>query len=129
MNAADFQDPSTGTVVQASGGEAAFVPAPLPPLIAYDADLVLAVSRAAAARASSVLAPGPRAPRAADARGARRPGHARRVPPVPELDRPVRQHTDDRALRAASTGPPDGVSRRVGDLPARALPPARSCAV
>ncbi len=49
MNAADFQDPSTGTVVQASGGYAAFVPAPLPPVIAYDADLVLALSRADAA--------------------------------------------------------------------------------
>jgi len=46
MNTADFQDPSTGTVVQASGGYAAFVPAPLPPVIVYDADLVLALSRA-----------------------------------------------------------------------------------
>jgi Fic family protein len=46
MNAADFRDPSTGTVVQAPGGYAAFVPAPLPPVIPYDTDLVLALSRA-----------------------------------------------------------------------------------
>jgi len=46
MNAADFRDPSTGTVVQAPGGYAAFVPAPLPPVITYGADLVLALSRA-----------------------------------------------------------------------------------
>jgi len=46
MNAADFRAPSTGTVVQAPGGYAAFVPAPLPPVIAYGADLVLALSRA-----------------------------------------------------------------------------------
>jgi Fic family protein len=46
VNAADFRDPSTGTVVQAAGGYAAFIPAPLPPVISYDADLVLVLSRA-----------------------------------------------------------------------------------
>jgi Fic family protein len=46
MNAADFRDSSAGTVVQAAGGYAAFVPAPLPPAISYDADLVLTLSRA-----------------------------------------------------------------------------------
>jgi Fic family protein len=46
MNAADFRDPSAGTVIQAAGGYVAFVPAPLPPAIAYDTDLVLSLSRA-----------------------------------------------------------------------------------
>jgi Fic family protein len=46
MNPADFRDPRAGTIVQAAGGYAAFIPAPLPPAIAYDADLVLALSRA-----------------------------------------------------------------------------------
>jgi Fic family protein len=46
MDAADFRAPGTGTVVQASGGYTAFVPAPLPPVIVYDADLVLTLSRA-----------------------------------------------------------------------------------
>src|SRR4051794_16387461 len=46
MNAADFRDPSAGTVIQAAGGYAAFVPAPLPPVLSYDTDLVLALSRA-----------------------------------------------------------------------------------
>jgi Fic family protein len=46
MNPADFRDPRAGTIVQAAGGYAAFLPAPLPPAIVYEADLVLALSRA-----------------------------------------------------------------------------------
>lgn len=46
MNPAEFHDPRAGTVVQAPGGYAAFVPAPLPPELVYDADLVLRLSRA-----------------------------------------------------------------------------------
>ena len=48
MNPADFHAPSAGRVIQAPGGYAAFVPAPLPELT-YDAGLVLALSRADAA--------------------------------------------------------------------------------
>jgi Fic family protein len=46
MNPADFRDPRAGKVVQAPGGYVAFVPAPLPPEISYDAGLVLTLSRA-----------------------------------------------------------------------------------
>jgi len=46
MNPADFRDPQAGRVVQAPAGYAAFIPAPLPPEISYDAGLVLALSRA-----------------------------------------------------------------------------------
>ena len=49
MNHADFQVPSAGKVIQAPGEYAAFVPAPLPPDLAYDSGLVLALSRADAA--------------------------------------------------------------------------------
>ena len=49
MNREDFQAPSAGTLVDTAGGYLAFVPAPLPPNLAYDADLVLALSRADAA--------------------------------------------------------------------------------
>jgi len=49
MNPADFRAPSAGTLVQAPGGYAAFVPAPLPPELNYDGDLVLRLSRADAA--------------------------------------------------------------------------------
>lgn len=49
MNPSDFRDPSAGRVVQAPGGYAAFVPAPLPPDLAYDSALVLLLSRADAA--------------------------------------------------------------------------------
>jgi Fic family protein len=45
----DFRDPRAGRVVQAPGGYAAFIPAPLPPELAYDSSLVLALSRADAA--------------------------------------------------------------------------------
>ena len=46
-------------------------------------------------------------------------GHAGRVPPQPELDRPARLHADRRRLRAAAAGPADGVPRRLGEVPAR----------
>lgn len=49
MNPSDFRDPSAGRVIQAPGGYAAFVPAPLPPDLAYDSALVLLLSRADAA--------------------------------------------------------------------------------
>lgn len=46
MNPADFQAPFAGRIVQAAGGYAAFVPAPLPPDLTYPPELVLALSRA-----------------------------------------------------------------------------------
>jgi len=49
VNPSDFRVPGAGRVVQASGGYAAFIPAPLPPELAYDSSLVLALSRADAA--------------------------------------------------------------------------------
>lgn len=49
MNRDDFRAPGAGSLVEAAGGYLAFVPAPLPPDLAYDADLVLALSRADAA--------------------------------------------------------------------------------
>lgn len=49
MDRADFRDPNAGTLVEAPGGYLAFVPAPLPPDLIYEADLVLALSRADAA--------------------------------------------------------------------------------
>jgi Fic family protein len=49
VNPADFHAPSTGRVIQAPGGYAAFVPAPLPPELTYDGALVRALSRADAA--------------------------------------------------------------------------------
>jgi Fic family protein len=49
VNPADFHAPSAGRVIQAPGGYAAFLPAPLPPKLTYDAGLVLALSRADAA--------------------------------------------------------------------------------
>src|SRR5712692_7664170 len=49
MNAADFRSPSAGKVIQTPQGYAAFIPAPLPPPLVYDDDLVLALSRADAA--------------------------------------------------------------------------------
>ena len=49
MNPADFHAPSAGRVIQAPGGYAAFVPAPLPPELEYPPSLVLALSRADAA--------------------------------------------------------------------------------
>jgi Fic family protein len=49
VNLTDFRDPRAGRVVQTPGGYAAFIPAPLPPELAYDPSLVLALSRADAA--------------------------------------------------------------------------------
>lgn len=49
MDRDDFRDPSAGTLVEAPGGYLAFVPAPLPPALSYEAGLVLALSRADAA--------------------------------------------------------------------------------
>lgn len=49
MNPEDYSDPKAGRVVQTPQGFAAFVPAPLPPELNYDPDLVLALSRADAA--------------------------------------------------------------------------------
>lgn len=49
MNPEEFHDPSAGTIVQALGGYAAFVPAPLPPELVYDTGLVLQLSRSDAA--------------------------------------------------------------------------------
>ena len=49
MKPADFQDPTAGRIVQAPGGYTAFIPAPLPPELAYTPSLVLALSRADAA--------------------------------------------------------------------------------
>jgi Fic family protein len=46
MNPAEFRAPSAGKIVQAPGGYAAFVPAPLPPELSWDSSLVLALSRA-----------------------------------------------------------------------------------
>jgi Fic family protein len=49
VNPSDFRAPGAGRVVQAAGGYAAFIPASLPPELAYDSSLVLALSRADAA--------------------------------------------------------------------------------
>ena len=49
MNAADFQAPAAGRVITTLQGYLAFLPAPLPPQLTYDAELVLALSRADAA--------------------------------------------------------------------------------
>ena len=49
MNPSDFRTPEAGRVVRARGGYHAFVPAPLPPKLAYDDVVVLALSRADAA--------------------------------------------------------------------------------
>ena len=46
MKAEDFHAPAAGRLVATMDGALAFVPAPLPPTIAYDAELVLALSRA-----------------------------------------------------------------------------------
>jgi Fic family protein len=46
MNPDDFRSPEAGKVIRTSSGYHAFIPAPLPPDIHYDLDLVLALSRA-----------------------------------------------------------------------------------
>lgn len=49
MRAEDFRSPQAGKVIQTREGYSAFVPAPLPPDLAYGTALVLALSRADAA--------------------------------------------------------------------------------
>lgn len=49
MNASDFSAKAAGTLVPTIDGQAAFLPAPLPPDVAYDSRTVLALSRADAA--------------------------------------------------------------------------------
>lgn len=49
MNPSDFHAPTAGRVIAVPEGYAAFVPAPLPPDLAYDSRLVLALSHADAA--------------------------------------------------------------------------------
>src|SRR5438876_7340208 len=49
MNPKDFRSSSTGKVIRTPQGYAAFIPAPLPPLLVYDDDLVRELSRADAA--------------------------------------------------------------------------------
>lgn len=49
MNRADFQCPEAGRIVSLPEGYIAFLPAPMPPKLVYDAQLVLALSRADAA--------------------------------------------------------------------------------
>jgi len=46
VNPADFRAPEAGRVIRARGGYHAFLPAPLPPKLSYEDDLVLALSRA-----------------------------------------------------------------------------------
>jgi Fic family protein len=46
MNPSDYQAAEAGHIVQTPQGYPAFVPAPLPPTVAYDGELVLALSRA-----------------------------------------------------------------------------------
>ena len=63
MNPADFKAPDAGRIVRTAEGNAAFVPAPLPPKLAFDLDLVRALSRADAALSElsglGVLLPNP----------------------------------------------------------------------
>lgn len=49
MNREEFRVPRAGRVIQAPSGYLAFIPAPLPPSIAYNQNLVMALSRADAA--------------------------------------------------------------------------------
>lgn len=49
MNPADFCAPQTGKVIRTSTGYFAFIPAPLPPAISFDAQMVMALSQADAA--------------------------------------------------------------------------------
>lgn len=46
MNPDDFHAPETGRLVQIAGGALAFVPAPLPPRLSFDTELVTLLSRA-----------------------------------------------------------------------------------
>jgi Fic family protein len=49
MNPANYRAPEAGRLVRSAGGALAFVPAPLPPKLAFDTDLVNLLSRADAA--------------------------------------------------------------------------------
>ena len=49
MNPKDFRAASAGKVIRTPTGYTAFVPAKLPPALAYDNQLVLSLSRADAA--------------------------------------------------------------------------------
>lgn len=49
MDAARYKSPQAGRIVRCAEGYAAFLPAPLPPRIAWDGELALALSRADAA--------------------------------------------------------------------------------
>ena len=49
MKPSDFRAPQAGKVISTLHGYYAFVPAPLPPVISYDNDLVLRLSQADAA--------------------------------------------------------------------------------
>ena len=49
MNPSDFKNPSAGRVILQAIGYHAFIPAPLPPALTFDDDLVLMLSRADAA--------------------------------------------------------------------------------
>jgi Fic family protein len=49
MRATDYRNPMAGQIVRAIGGHEAFVPALLPPVVEYDAELVLTLSKADAA--------------------------------------------------------------------------------
>jgi hypothetical protein len=49
MKPTDFRAPQAGSVISTLHGYYAFVPAPLPPAISYDSDLVLRLSQADAA--------------------------------------------------------------------------------
>jgi Fic family protein len=49
MNPSDFHAPEAGRVIEVPQGYSAFVPAPLPPKLVYDADVALALSAADAA--------------------------------------------------------------------------------
>lgn len=63
MNPADFHAPQAGRIVRTAAGNAAFVPAPLPPHLEFDLGLVRALSRADAALSElsglGVLLPNP----------------------------------------------------------------------
>ncbi|MBI4597017.1 MAG: Fic family protein [Candidatus Omnitrophica bacterium] len=49
MNPHDFHSPKAGKIIHTPQGYAAFLPAPLPPALTYDDDMVVALSRADAA--------------------------------------------------------------------------------
>src|SRR3990170_643363 len=178
MNPKDFRCPAAGRVIRTPEEYHAFIPAPLPPAIRYDAELALALSRADAAlselsglgrllpnphlliapyiRREAVLSSRIEGTRAslsdilldemkaevpdsdeADVREVRnyvaaleygvkhlrklplslrlvRELHARRIPAVPELDWPPRQHARHRALCSTAARADAAIARRLG---------------